>query len=197
MKRIFLLFALSQLIISCNESKTNSPTIENAVDNAEYSPMSSLKQGRYSENMVHKIYNELMKNDKNLKLLDDRITDINEKTQKTISRYEDLITKSAIYYNDAKQMTRAITDSMTKKQVEADIKISAQKYESKTKNIKYLIQQINENQSKIKDQYIVFRIKKTIPEIEKYQQTHPLKADSLNQFIIKQNQLMNELKNVK
>ena len=67
----------------------------------------------------------------------------------------------------------------------------------KTKNIKDLIQRINENQSKIKDQYIVFRIKKTISEIEKYQQAHPLKTDSLNQFINKQNQLLSELKKIR
>lgn len=197
MKKIFLLFAFSLFIISCNETKTNPPTIENAVDNAESSPMSSLKQGRYSENMVHQIYNELMKNDKNLKMLDEKIIDINEKTQKTISRYEDVINKSAIYYNDAEHLIRAITDSITKKQVEAYVKMSSEKYELKTKNIKDLIQRINENQSKIKDQYIVFRIKKTIPEIEKYQQAHPLKTDSLTQFINKQNQLLTELKNVK
>jgi len=197
MKRIFLLFAFSFFIISCNETKTNPPIVENAVDNAESSPISSLKRGRYSENMVHQIYNELMKNDKNLKVLDEKIVDINEKTQKTISRYEDVINKSAIYYNDAKYLTRAITDSITKKQVEADVKMSSEKYELKTKNIKDLIQQIHTNQSKIKDQYIVFRIKKTIPEIEKYQKAHPLKTDSLNQFINKQNQLLNELKNVK
>lgn len=197
MKRIFLLSAFSLLIISCTENKTNPPTIENAIDNAESSPMSSLKQVRYSENMVHQIYNELMKNDKNLKLLDDKIIDINEKTQKTISRYEDVITKSAIYYNDAKQMTRAIKDSITKKQIEGDLKLSTEKYDLKTKNIKDLIQQININQSKITDQYVVFRIKKTIPEIEKYQQAHPLKTDSLNMFINKQKQLLNELKNVK
>ena len=197
MKRIFLLFAFSFFIISCNENKTNPPIVENAVDNAESSPMSSLKQGRYSENMVHQIYNELMKNDKSLKVLDEKIIDINEKTQKTISRYEDVINKSAIYYNDAEHLTRAIRDSITKGQVKADIKISSEKYELKTKNIKDLIQRINENQSKIKDQYIVFRIKKTIPEIEKYQQAHPLKTDSLNQFINKQNQLLSELKKIR
>ena len=197
MKRIFLLFAFSFFIISCNENKTNPPIVENAVDNAESSPMSSLKQGRYSENMVHQIYNELMKNDESLKVLDEKIIDINEKTQKTISRYEDVINKSAIYYNDAEHLTRAITDSITKGQVKADIKISSEKYELKTKNIKDLIQRINENQSKIKDQYIVFRIKKTIPEIEKYQQAHPLKTDSLNQFINKQNQLLSELKKIR
>ena len=75
--------------------------------------------------------------------------------------------------------------------------MSSEKYELKTKNIKDLIQRINGNQSKIKDQYIVFRIKKTIPEIEKYQQAHPLKTDSLTQFINRQNQLLNELKNIK
>ena len=197
MKRIFLLFAFSFFIISCNENKTNPPIVENAVDNAESSPMSSLKQGRYSENMVHQIYNELMKNDKSLKVLDEKIIDINEKTQKTISRYEDVINKSAIYYNDAEHLTRAITDSITKGQVKADIKISSEKYELKTKNIKDLIQRINENQSKIKDQYIVFRIKKTISEIEKYQQAHPLKTDSLNQFINKQNQLLSDLKKIR
>ena len=197
MKRIFLLFAFSFFIISCNENKTNPSIVENAVDNAESSPMSSLKQGRYSENMVHQIYNELMKNDESLKVLDEKIIDINEKTQKTISRYEDVINKSAIYYNDAEHLTRAITDSITKGQVKADIKISSEKYELKTKNIKDLIQRINENQSKIKDQYIVFRIKKTIPEIEKYQQAHPLKTDSLNQFINKQNQLLSELKKIR
>lgn len=197
MKKIFLLFAFSLLVISCNENKTNPPIVENAVDNAESSPMSSLKQGRYSENMVHQIYNELMKNDENLKMLDEEIIDIDEKTQKTISRYEDVINKSAIYYNDAEHLTKAITDSVTKEQVKADIKISSKKYELKTKNIKDLIQRINENQSKIKDQYIVFRIKKTIPEIEKYQQAHPLKIDSLTQFINKQNQLLSELKNIK
>ena len=197
MKRIFLLFAFSFFIISCNENKTNPPIVENAVDNAESSPMSSLKQGRYSENMVHQIYNELMKNDKSLKVLDEKIIDINEKTQKTISRYEDVINKSAIYYNDAEHLTRAITDSITKGQVKADIKISSEKYELKTKNIKDLIQRINENQSNIKDQYIVFRIKKTISEIEKYQQAHPLKTDSLNQFINKQNQLLSELKKIR
>lgn len=197
MKKIFLVLPFSLFILSCNDNKINPPVVENAVDNVESSPMSSLKQGRYSENLVHQIYNELMKNDKNLKLLDEKIIDINEKTQKTISRYEDIINKSEIYYNDANQLTKAITDSITKKQIEADIKSSSEKYDSKTKNIKDLIQQININQFKIKDQYIVFRIKKTLPEIEKYQSAHPLKADSLNSFINKQNQLLNELKNIK
>jgi len=38
---------------------------------------------------------------------------------------------------------------------------------------------------------------KTLPEIEKYQNAHPLKTDSLETFIKKQNQLLNELKNLK
>ncbi|WP_159436354.1 hypothetical protein [Chryseobacterium indoltheticum] len=45
--------------------------------------------------------------------------------------------------------------------------------------------------------YNAFKIKKTLPEIEKYQNAHPLKTDSLNNFINKQNQLLNELKNLK
>lgn len=47
------------------------------------------------------------------------------------------------------------------------------------------------------DQYIVFKIRKTLPEIEKYQTAHPLKTDNLDAFINKQNKLLEELKKLK
>jgi len=84
-----------------------------------------------------------------------------------------------------------------KKEIEREIKFSSEKYDLKTKKVKDLIVKINQNSSTIEDQYITFKIKKTLPEIEKYQKAHPLKTDSLNNFINKQNQLLNELKNLK
>ncbi|WP_295212335.1 hypothetical protein [uncultured Chryseobacterium sp.] len=63
--------------------------------------------------------------------------------------------------------------------------------------MKALISRISKNTETINNVYIVFKIRKTLPEIEKYQNAHPLKTDNLEHFIGKQDQLLNELKNIK
>ncbi len=75
--------------------------------------------------------------------------------------------------------------------------MSSDQYELKIKNVKNLISQLNTNMERINDLYTIFKIRKTLPEIEKYQNAHPLKTDSLENFVKKQNQLLNELKNLK
>ena len=94
-------------------------------------------------------------------------------------------------------LSNSVTDSTTKKQIEQEIKTSSDRYRLKTKTIKDLIDKIRKNNVAILDHYVAFKIRKTLPEIEKYQNAHPLKADSLNQFINKQNKLLEELKNLK
>lgn len=173
----------------------NTPIIENAVDNT-----GSLKESSLSSrdvNMVHQIYAELMKNDKNLQALDARIKTTNEETDKVTSQYDDIISKSETYYVDSKALLRAISDSLLKKEIEKEINISSEKYALKTKHIKELIDLIKANNLQLHAQYVAFMIRKTLPEIEKYQSAHPLKEDHLNNFINKQNKLLNELKNFK
>jgi hypothetical protein len=89
------------------------------------------------------------------------------------------------------------SDSISRKAIEAEIKRSEQQYNLKVKKIKDLIEEITKNRERIHDTYTIFKIRKTLPEIEKYQNAHPLKTDSLENFISKQNQLLNELKNLK
>lgn len=57
--------------------------------------------------------------------------------------------------------------------------------------------QIFENLIKINDQYLAFKIRKTLPELEKYQNSHPVQLNSLNAFINQQNNLLTEFKNFK
>lgn len=201
MKKIIITSTLFLLIFSCSKNRSeNKPIVENAVDNAESSVSNSITKGtRYSRgtNMVDQIYNELIKNNKNLQTLDNKINNIDDKTDETTLEYNDIINKSETYYNDAKSLVRSVTDSITKKEIEKEIEISSEKYDLKTKNIKDLINKINQNRDKIHNTYIIFKIKKTLPEIEKYQNAHPLKTDSLENFIKKQNLLLNELKNLK
>lgn len=197
MKKILFASALALSLLSCKENKSeNTPLAENAVDNSESSISGSLKSGR-KDNMIDKIYFELLKNDKNLKALDDKVSRVSEESEKVLSLYGETLNKSESFYLDAHQQAEMIKDSLLKQQVEKEIKISADQYDLKISKIKELIAKVNKNSDDINNLYTAFKIRKTLPEIEKYQNAHPMKADSLENFINKQNQLLNELKNFK
>lgn len=192
------LFVLS--IISCRENKPkNKPIVENAVDNAESSISSISKMESYSRqgNLVVTIYDELLKKDKTLQDLDEKIQDLRYKVNDVIKEYSSIIDKSENYYNDARLLAKSLTDSTAKKQIENEIKASSEKYNTKTQIISDLVSKIKANNAILHDQYVLFKIRKTLPEIEKYQNAHPLKTDSLDQFINKQNKLLEELKKLK
>lgn len=196
MKKIFITSTLF-LILSCTESRfENKPTVENTVDNTDSSIKGSFSS-RYDDNMIDKIYSELIKNDKKLSALDDRMLKSYDHQRKILEYYNVVLDKSEAYYRDAHYQTNSITDSLLKHQLENQIKINAEKYNLKIKNIKTLISQLTANSERINNLYTAFKIRKTLPEIEKYQNAHPLKTDSLETFIKKQNQLLNELKNLK
>ncbi len=199
MKKILFASAMALSFIACKDNRTeNAPAVANAVDNAEESSVSrSLKESYRSDDMIDQIYAELLKTDTNLKALDERIAGIYDKSGKVLASYEPIIYKSESYYQNAREKTMAIKDSLLKKEVEQQIKISEDEYSLKIRSIKELIKKINANTGVITDQYTAFKIRKTLPEIQKYQNAHPLKTDSLEHFIVKQQNLLNQLKNMK
>ncbi|MDC8104117.1 hypothetical protein ACNFU2_04515 [Chryseobacterium sp. PTM-20240506] len=197
MKKILYIISLVALLISCKENNSeNAPIADNLVDHAESSVSGSFKSGRGGD-MIDQIYSELIKNDNNLKVLDDKISDANREAIQVIFKYKEVLDKSESYYHDAQYHTDAISDSILKNEITKSIKASSDQYSLKVKNIKDLISQIDVNEKKMNDLYTAFKIRKTLPEIEKYQQAHPLKTDQLNIFINKQNTLLKELKNLK
>ncbi|WP_288437822.1 hypothetical protein [uncultured Chryseobacterium sp.] len=200
MKKILFASALALCALSCKENKPRqAPVVENAVDNAASSVSNSIKKNtRYSDggNLVHEIYHELIKNDKALQDLEVRIENTFKETEDVLSEYMNVIDKSETYYNDAKALTNSLTDSAAKKEIENALKLSSEKYHLKTQTTRDLIKKIKANKIALYEQQMVFKIKKTLPEIEKYQNAHPLKTDQLNQCIKKQNDLLAELKKI-
>lgn len=197
MKKILFASALAFTILSCKENKSrNAPAVENAVDNAESSVSGSLKSYR-KDNMIDQIYYELIKNDKSLKALDDKLIQLSEENGKVLAIYGETLRKSESFYADAHYQAGTIKDSLLKQQLDKEIKISSDTYDLKINKVKELIAKVNKNNDNINNLYSAFKIRKTLPEIEKYQKAHPLKTDSLENFINKQNQLLNELKNLK
>ncbi|CAH0259313.1 MULTISPECIES: hypothetical protein [unclassified Chryseobacterium] len=198
MKKILFASTLALSILSCTENKQqNPPLVENAVDNAESSVSGSFKSYREIGTSVDKIYFELIKNDKNLTALNSRVVKTFEETEKALAVYNNILNTSESFYQDAHYQTKAITDSLVKQQIEKEITASSDRYKLKVKNITDRISQITKNNETLTSTYTAFKIRKTLPEIEKYQKAHPLKTDSLDRIITKQNQLLEELKKLK
>lgn len=197
MKKILFASVLALSLLSCRESqRQNPPIVENAIDNADSSVSGSFESYR-DDNLIDKTYSELIKNDKNLKALDDKILKVRKESIELLRIYEDILGKSNAFYQEARYTAKSITDSLIKQQIEKEIQASANQYNLKTGNIVSLIAKVNTNNVHLNNLYNAFKIKKTLPEIEKYQNAHPLKTDSLDHFINKQNKLIEELKNIK
>lgn len=196
MKKILFAATLALSLLSCRENKPeNKPIIENAVDNTD----SKISTSRYmkGQNILDAIYYEQIKNDESLKKLDEKIIILQKDSRKVKDLYNDILRKNDEYYSDAEYGAKSISDSVLRKNITSLVKESSDKYNVKTQKLKELSLKITKNSQDIYGYYMAFKIRKTLPEIEKYQSAHPLKADSLNQFINKQNKLIEELKKLK
>jgi hypothetical protein len=196
MKKILFASTLFLFTISCKENRKNDRDIvEKAADNTESSfPIKRL--GR-SEAIIDGIYSEKIKDDPKLLELDKRFQALQNDSKIMKDLYDDITKSSEDYYADAERRAKNIMDSALQKEVLILLKNSSEKYNVKLNKLNELKVQINLNFIKLYSFYDTYKIKKTLPEIENYQNSHPLETDSLENFINKQNQLLNELKNLK
>jgi len=195
MKKILFASILALSLLSCSESKSQNDIVEKAAENTESSiPIKRLSK---TQDIFNGIYDEKIKNDKEIKKVDEKISLMQEDAHKMQGIYSSLISNSEDYYLIAKNEAKSINDSVLRKEMIKLIEESSDKYYQKVQKIKDLKHKINRNKQSIYSLYAAFKIRKTLPEIEKYQNAHPLKTDSLNQFINKQNKLLEELKNLK
>lgn len=189
------------LIVSCkdDQSVTSTPKVsqENVVENvtAESNQLESRYKGR--EDIVEQIYQELILNDKELTKLDAKIKDINKNTENTINEYKNILSKSENYYTEARKKTEVISDSILRGKLDSVILHSALNYDGRVVGVKNTIFQAEQNLKKINDLYAAYKIKKTLPEIEKYQKSNPFDLRKLNELIKNQNQFLTEINALK
>lgn len=188
MKKIFITSTLFLSVISCQENKQ-------AVENTESS--FSINRMSKSKAIIDGIYMEKIKDDERLKDFHKRFLSLQNDSRIMKDLYDDVIRSSENYYADANMRAKNIMDSALQKEVLNLLKNSSEKYDVKINKLNALKIQVNFNAIQFNSFYDIYKIKKTLPEIEKYQETHPLETDSLENFISKQNQFLNELKNLK
>lgn len=184
------------LIVSCSDGKTDgTQMVEKAAENTESDfPIKRLKN---TQDILDGIYTEYIKNNKDMQSLDSKIADIQNDKHQIMKIYNDVIVNSENYYEIAEYRAKSIRDSGTKKEILSLLKNSEESYFLKTKRLNELKRKINQNYFEIYTWYDIFKIRKTLGEIEKYQNAHPLETDSLENFIRKQNDIINKLKTLK
>ncbi|MEA1848498.1 hypothetical protein U9K52_06210 [Chryseobacterium sp. MHB01] len=184
------------LIVSCSDGKTDgTQMVEKAAENIESD--FPIKRLRNTQDILDGIYTEYIKNNKDMQSLDSKIADIQNDKHQIMKIYNDVIVNSENYYEIAEYRAKSIRDSGTKKEILSLLKNSEESYFLKTKRLNELKRKINQNYFEIYTWYDVFKIRKTLGEIEKYQNAHPLETDSLENFIRKQNDIINKLKTLK
>lgn len=194
MKKLVLAVLLLS-VFACKENPVENPNQNNAVVAAESSISGKLSSDSYrGGNVVNNIYYEMIKNDDKLKQVDEKIEKIFIESNKIIDEKNKILTRSDNYYADANSMTRGFGDSVLKKQTEAIIKSSSDKYDAKTLALRNLITKLERGNVNLTDNYSVFKIKKTLPEIEKYQNQNPLNSKDLEKLVSEQNHLLEEIK---
>lgn len=196
MKKKLFAATLALFLLSCRENK---PKDDDFVGQAAENTESSIPIKRLSktQDIFNGIYYEKIKNDEELQNLDKKISSMQEDAHKMQDIYSKIISNSEDYYLIAENQAKGINDSILRKEIIDIVKNSSDKYSLKVQKIKDLKHKVNQNKQYIYSYYTAFKIRKTLPEIEKYQNAHPLKTDSLDQFINKQNTLIEELKNLK
>ena len=196
MKNLLIITTLL-LLFSCKEKTENAVV---AAENSNViSSVESKTGSRYSKgsSLIDAIYFEMIKDDKVLKALDEEINLIRKNSDELISQKQELLIKPSEYYGEVNREIAMIKDSVLKKEMQNFIKESSDNFTRKEKELEMVIKDLEINNGRINDYYSFFKIKKTLPEIEKYQNQNPLKLEELKKMIADQNELLEKLKNMK
>lgn len=177
------------LIFSCNENADNAEN-SNIISTVESKSFSRYSKG---SSLIDAIYFEMIKEDKDLQTLDKEINLIGQNSFEIIKKKKELLEKPTEYFGAVYQKITAIRDSDLKKEMQSFIKESADNFTKNKKDLYNLMAQIDSNNLNINQHYDFFKIKKTLPEIEKYQNQNPIKLEEMKKMITDQNQLLEKL----
>lgn len=196
MKNLLIITTLV-LLFSCKEKTENA--VLAAQNSNVISSVESKNGSRYSKgsSLIDAIYFKIIKEDKVLQALDDEINLMQKNSFELITNKKELLNKSTEYFGEVNQKIKAVKDSVLKREMQNFIKESSDKFTKNKGDLQMVIRQLNSNDHSLNQHYDFFKIRKTLPEIEKNQNENPLKLEELKKMIADQNQLLEKLKKMK
>jgi hypothetical protein len=189
MKKTFLSLLCVTLLASCfndNSNENEDPVIvasETSYSKDIYSKRSS------REDLVGRLYDEKLKNSKELAELDDAIS-IAKRYSDSTKGFADYDEKSNDYYTVANMHTGAITDSVLRQKIQSIVKSSLEKYGLLTAQHKQLLSNLDSNNTRISDLEIAMKVLITLSDIQNYQKKNLPSPESMQKAVQKQQDVL-------
>lgn len=158
------------LLISCSQNKP-APQQQNNVPKALEAKSAdfSVVSKRYDNDIVQSLYDELLKEDKDLSKFEDGIEKTNSDKPDSLEYFHSFVDKNSSYYSSADRYLSSIKDSVLKNRIKQILAESNTRFESGLTQHKNLIQQIETKENQLADLHFAVKIIKTLPVMEKYQ----------------------------
>lgn len=127
---------------------------------------------RVPDDLVEELYSELEKENPVLQQLADKIEELQEKKKDSSEAFLDFDNKNNRYYADASHHNSLIQDSALKLRIQMLINNSLEQYANRAQLNKKFLQLLNNKNVTLNDLHEALKLIKTLPVIEKYQQTN-------------------------
>lgn len=197
-------FLLALILIACgagqnrNESDVAETTDVADVlegESSDYS-INLLKSGRHYENLVDKLYKELLSDSEDLKKLEKSIDETNNKASELRGDFFEYDKKSESYYSSALHYTSSISDTLLKQEIVKVIEAHNESYKRKTSQLNNLLENIHGKEISLKDHHIILKLMMTLPMIENYQDVKKPSQDDLKDLIKALEKVIDQTKEV-
>ncbi|MBN8666328.1 MAG: hypothetical protein J0M30_02415 [Chitinophagales bacterium] len=171
MRTCLILILTTFFILSCTETREKETTPKSvAVVEGEESGLFSYKRSG-SNDLVDKLFNEALKNDKRLQSLYEEYKKLtSQKLLDSTKVFREYYNNSLEYYSSSKESyTPLIKDSLLRQITEDGISKSQNRFLLNTKQLSDLDSQLRKKVVEIEDRIIVLKLKVTLKMLEEYQ----------------------------
>lgn len=134
------------------------------------SEISSFKRG--PDDLVERLYQELVKKDSALTALEAQLQELPGKKRDSMQLFLSYDEKSQDYFRSAKGHIEKIKDSVLHKKMKDMIAASDRAYRDLTETHQSLISAVNEYESSLEDLHEMLKLTRTLPVLQRYEQYH-------------------------
>ena len=187
MKKLISILLIATLIACTSKNRENNAAQTPKALQDESSLIKSYSSGRYDD-LVESLYTELVKNNADLKLLEEKINELNTSKNDSTELLNRFVQKNMLYFSSANAHIAQIKDSLMRQKMKSLITKDSVAFNSSVIQHYQLQNLIEAKNVQLADLHTILKIVKTLPLMEKYQKENIPGFKSLQGFIHKQNE---------
>lgn len=165
------LFTCTIIAVSC-KTERKGPLAEETPEALQEKPASSelsFKKGRYHADLVESLYKEVEEKTPSLHELRSAIYTVARQKRDSIFLFEKFDSKNREYYTSAGEHINKIKDSVLHQRIKILLGKSQEQYNAAISSNRQWIDILEKRVATLHDLFIILKLSKTIPVIEKYQ----------------------------